>query len=47
MARKFTNKVLTANRLIEGDVVYLGINGDWVLDHDRAQILKKTLQLNN
>ena len=41
MARKFTNKVLTANRLIEGDVVYLGTNGDWVLDHDRAQILKE------
>jgi len=30
MARPFTPKVLTANRLIEGDVVYYGADG-WVL----------------
>ena len=36
MARAFTSKVLTANRLLEGDVVYLGTNGKWVLNHDDA-----------
>lgn len=40
MARAFTPKVLTANRLLEGDVVYLGTNGDWVLYHDQAQLFE-------
>jgi hypothetical protein len=39
MARAFTPKVLTANRLIEGDVVYFGNNGEWVLSHDDALFL--------
>jgi len=39
MARAFTPKVLTANRLIEGDVVYLGPNDEWVLYHDQAVLL--------
>lgn len=30
MARAFTPKVLTANRLLEGDVVYYAENGNWV-----------------
>lgn len=30
MARKFTPKVLTANLLLEGDVVYWSPEGDWV-----------------
>jgi hypothetical protein len=36
MARAFTPKVLTANRLLEGDVVYLGPDGAWVLSHHDA-----------
>jgi hypothetical protein len=36
MARAFTPKVLTANRLLEGDVVYLGADGAWVLNHSKA-----------
>lgn len=36
MARAFTPKVLTANRLLEGDVVYLGADGEWVLNHSNA-----------
>jgi hypothetical protein len=43
MARAFTPKVITANALIEGDVIYLTDAGDWtrrledaVLLHDEA-----------
>ncbi|MEM9715162.1 MAG: DUF2849 domain-containing protein [Pseudomonadota bacterium] len=32
MARAFTPKTLTASRLLEGDVAYLGPDGHWV-DH--------------
>jgi hypothetical protein len=38
MARAFTPKVLTANRLLEGDVIYLGTNDDWVLHHSQAKL---------
>jgi hypothetical protein len=44
MARAYTPKVLTANRLIEGDVVYYGHNGDWVLSHDDALYLDDEAQ---
>ena len=43
MARAFTPKVLTANRLLEGDVVYLGHNQTWVLDHDNALLFEDEL----
>ncbi|MBL4750726.1 MAG: DUF2849 domain-containing protein [Amylibacter sp.] len=46
MARAFTPKVLTANRLIEGDVVYYGQSGDWVLSHDDALYLTDEVQAN-
>jgi hypothetical protein len=46
MARAFTPKVLTANRLIEGDVVYYGQNGDWVSSHDAALYLTDEVQAN-
>ncbi len=36
MVRKFTPKVLTANHLIEGDVIYWGAKGNWVRSHDAA-----------
>jgi hypothetical protein len=38
MARAFTPKVLTANRLLEGDVIYLGSNGKWVSNHSNAAL---------
>ncbi|GLQ34111.1 hypothetical protein GCM10007939_03940 [Amylibacter marinus] len=40
MARAYTPKVLTANRLIEGDVVYLNASGEWVLFHDQAWLIE-------
>ncbi len=46
MARAFTPKILTANRLIEGDVVYFGQNGTWVLSHDDALYLEDETQAN-
>ena len=47
MARAFTPKVLTANRLIEGDVVYYGTNGDWVSSHDDALYIADESQAND
>lgn len=47
MARAFTPKVLTANRLIEGDVVYYGTDGTWVLSHDDALFLTDETQAND
>jgi hypothetical protein len=44
MARAFTPKVLTANRLLEGDVVYYGPDGDWVLHHIDALYLTDEVQ---
>ena len=39
MAKKFTPKVLTANDLLSGDVIYWDENGDWVLDFSDALYL--------
>ena len=39
MPRAFTPKVITANALIEGDVIYLTANDDWTRDLARAEIL--------
>lgn len=39
MARPFTPKVLTANRLIEGDVAYLAPDGSWTDAHEDAVLL--------
>mgnify|MGYP000040997539 CR=1 FL=1 len=39
MTRSFTPKVLTANHLLEGDVVYLSASGGWVRDLAKAEIL--------
>lgn len=38
MARPYTPKVLTANRLIEGDVVYFAKDGQWVEAHANAHL---------
>ena len=40
MSRRFTPKVVTANRLREGDVVYLAADGSWVLQHHEAELIE-------
>ena len=39
MSKKFTHKVLTANDLLSGDVIYWDKCGDWVLDFENALFL--------
>ncbi|MEM1431254.1 MAG: DUF2849 domain-containing protein [Pseudomonadota bacterium] len=39
MPRKFTPKVVTANALLEGDVVYLTAAGAWTRQHHEAELL--------
>jgi hypothetical protein len=38
MPRPFTPKIITANALIEGDVIYLSPTHDWVRDLQSAQV---------
>lgn len=38
MARKFTPKIVTANDLIEGDVIYLTEDGGWTRKHAEAAL---------
>ncbi len=40
MARAFTPKVVTANALIEGDVVYLTEDDRWSRDHAEAELIE-------
>jgi hypothetical protein len=40
MSRRFTPKVITANALLEGDVVYLAADDSWVRDHHAAELLE-------
>lgn len=40
MPRPFTPKVLTANDLLEGDVVYLGPDGRWTRVHAEALLIE-------
>lgn len=39
MARGFTPKIVTANDLLLGDVIYLDARGNWVRDHASALLL--------
>ncbi len=39
MARKFTSKIVTANDLLEGDVVYLTADDRWSRRHKDAELL--------
>ena len=39
MSRAFTPKVVTANALIEGDVVYLTEDDRWTRDHAEAELI--------
>jgi hypothetical protein len=40
MPRRFTPKVLTANALLEGDVVYLDASGQWTRRHEEALLIE-------
>ncbi len=40
MSRRFTPKVVTANRLREGDVVYLTADDRWTLVHNEAELIE-------
>jgi hypothetical protein len=40
MSRRFTPKVVTANRLREGDVVYLTADDRWSLLHNEAELIE-------
>ncbi|MAQ86447.1 DUF2849 domain-containing protein [Psychromarinibacter halotolerans] len=40
MSRKFTPKVVTANALLEGDVVYLTADDTWTRDHAQAELIE-------
>lgn len=39
MSRPFSPKVVTANDLLEGDVIYLATDDTWVRDLARAEVL--------
>ena len=40
MARAFTPKVITANALLEGDVVYLTADDQWTRSHAEAELIE-------
>ncbi len=40
MSRRFTPKIVTANRLREGDVVYLTADDRWSLQHAEAELIE-------
>lgn len=40
MSRQFTPKVITANALLEGDVVYLTESDRWTRNHAEAELLE-------
>ncbi len=40
MARQFTPKVVTANALLEGDVVYLTADNSWSRHHHEAELIE-------
>jgi hypothetical protein len=40
MAKPFTPKVVTANALIEGDVVYLAADDSWTRELSQAELLE-------
>ncbi|MFY0691171.1 MAG: DUF2849 domain-containing protein [Paracoccaceae bacterium] len=40
MSRPFTPKVITANALLEGDVVYLTLNDSWTRDIRKAELIE-------
>ncbi|MEM9331426.1 MAG: DUF2849 domain-containing protein [Pseudomonadota bacterium] len=46
MARAFVPKVVTANDLLEGDVIYLTPSGKWTRRHDEAELFEEEAAAN-
>lgn len=46
MARKFTPKIVTANHLLEGDVIYLTPEGKWSRKHEDAVLFEEEVKAN-
>ena len=46
MSRAFTPKVVTANALIEGDVIYLNAQGQWTRDLREAELITDEARAN-
>ncbi|MDH2328398.1 DUF2849 domain-containing protein [Cereibacter sp. SYSU M97828] len=40
MSRKYIPKVVTANALLEGDVIYLTADDRWTRDHAEAELIE-------
>lgn len=40
MSRQFTAKIVTANALLQGDVIYLAADDNWSRDHARAELIE-------
>lgn len=40
MSRRFTPKVVTANALLDGDVIYLTADDIWTRDHREAELIE-------
>lgn len=40
MSRRFTPKVVTANDLLEGDVIYLTADDRWTREHREAELIE-------
>ena len=47
MARKFTPKVVTANDLLEGDVIYMSADGSWVRALEDAKLFDDENEAND
>jgi len=46
MPRRFTPKVITSNDLLEGDVIYLAPNGEWVREIGKALLYEDENEAN-
>ncbi len=46
MSRPFTPKILTANHLLEGDVIYLTSRGEWTQDLREAWLIEDEMEAN-
>lgn len=40
MSRQFTPKIVTANDLLKGDVIYLTTDDQWSRDHAKAELIE-------
>lgn len=47
MARAFTPKIVTANALVEGDVIYMNSDGSWSRRHSEAKLFESESEAND